>query len=196
MKRIFSLVVALVAMQAMFAAVKEITVTSVEDDYENPAKGTLRWACAQASATTSVEITFDISGSGSKVIQLSDQITISGDVTIDASSSADSIIIDGDRNYCFYLYNNEETKLSLILAIRSEASLSTLIAPLKVLILSSILSAILSTLLSIPINLIPTTINTTISTIATIYNNVGNIVFNNNSIITSLLLILFIHRIN
>lgn len=113
MKRLFSLVVALIATQLTFAAVKEITVTSVEDDYENPAKGTLRWACAQASATTSVEITFDISGSGSKVIQLSDQITISGDVTIDASSSADSIIIDGDRNYCFYLYNNEETKLSL-----------------------------------------------------------------------------------
>lgn len=114
MKRIFSLILAFVAVQFVFAqtSVKELVVTNVSDDSENPASGSLRWACNQATATTPVKITFKISGSGNKVIELTNRINITGAVTIDASSSADSIIIDGSNcssSYCFYLTNDESS---------------------------------------------------------------------------------------
>ncbi|MBO7628269.1 MAG: right-handed parallel beta-helix repeat-containing protein, partial [Paludibacteraceae bacterium] len=113
MKRIFSLILALMAVQMMWAA--PYTVTNTSDDVEK--EGSLRWACNQASSNKSVEITFDIEGDGNKVIKLTNQIQIQGNVTIDASSSKDSIIIDANdmefSDYCFYLNNDKTTKLSL-----------------------------------------------------------------------------------
>ena len=113
MKRIFSLILALMAVQMMWAA--KITVTNTSDDVDE--EGSLRWACSQASSNPSVEITFDIEGNGNKVIKLTSQIQIQGNVTIDASSSKDSIIIDANdmeySDYCFYLNNYSTTKLNL-----------------------------------------------------------------------------------
>ena len=87
MKRIFSLILALMAVQMMWAA--QITVTNTSDDAEE--KGSLRWACATATAEDT--IVFKFSTKGDKTIHISSYLTTKA--SIDGSTWADSIIIDG-----------------------------------------------------------------------------------------------------
>ena len=97
MKRIFSLILALMAVQMMWAA--QITVTNTSDDAEE--EGSLRWAIEQAKLNSPAEITFSFKDKGTKIIQLKDYLLINGaSVKIDASGCPDSIIIDGyDTEY-------------------------------------------------------------------------------------------------
>ncbi len=87
MKRIFSLILALMAVQMMWAA--QFTVTNTSDDAEE--KGSLRWACATATAEDT--IVFKFSTKGDKTIHISSYLTTKA--SIDGSTWADSIIIDG-----------------------------------------------------------------------------------------------------
>ncbi|MDD5995672.1 MAG: right-handed parallel beta-helix repeat-containing protein [Bacteroidales bacterium] len=87
MKRIFSLILALMAVQMMWAA--QITVTNTSDDVEE--EGSLRWACATATAEDT--IVFKFSTKGDKTIHISS--SLSTKASIDGSTWADSIIIDG-----------------------------------------------------------------------------------------------------
>lgn len=92
MKRLFSLVVALIAVQALFAA--KFQVTNVSDDASE--EGSLRWAINQATTSSPAEISFAFKERGTKVIRLDNNILISGvNVVIDASECPDSVIIDG-----------------------------------------------------------------------------------------------------
>ena len=87
MKRIFSLVVALMAMQLMFAAKIQVTNTSGDPTVE----GSLPWACE--NGTSSDTIVFKFSTNGKKVINISNYL--SPTASIDGSTYSDSIIIDG-----------------------------------------------------------------------------------------------------
>ena len=87
MKRIFSLILALMAVQMMWAA--KITVTNTSDDVEE--EGSLRWACKTATANDT--IVFKFSTKGDKTIHISS--SLSTKASIDGSTWADSIIIDG-----------------------------------------------------------------------------------------------------
>ena len=87
MKRIFSLVVALIATQLMFAAKIQVTNTSGDPTVE----GSLPWACE--NGTSSDTIVFKFSTNGKKVINISNYL--SPTASIDGSTYSDSIIIDG-----------------------------------------------------------------------------------------------------
>ena len=87
MKRFFSLVVALMAMQLMFAAKIQVTNTSGDPTVE----GSLPWACK--TGTSSDTIVFKFSTSGKKVINIS--TALSPTASIDGSTYSDSIIVDG-----------------------------------------------------------------------------------------------------
>ena len=87
MKRIFSFILALMAVQMMWAA--PITVTNTSDDVEE--EGSLRWACATATAEDT--IVFKFSTKGDKTIHISSYLTT--EASIDGSTWADSIIIEG-----------------------------------------------------------------------------------------------------
>ena len=105
MRRGLFFIVFLFLLQAIFSQEqKQLVVVSTEDDVENPAKGSLRWACMQATEDVSVSITFSFSEIGPKVIKLKDELSINGEVRIDGSSYVDSVIIDGmDVVRNFYL---------------------------------------------------------------------------------------------
>ena len=87
MKRIFSLILALMAVQMMWAA--QITVTNTSDDVEE--EGSLRWACATATAEDT--IVFKFRKKIGNVIHI--KSSLSTVASIDGSTWADSIIIDG-----------------------------------------------------------------------------------------------------
>lgn len=87
MRRIFSLILALMAVQMMWAA--PYTVTNTSDDVEE--EGSLRWACKTATANDT--IVFKFSTKGDKTIHISSYLTTNA--SIDGSTWADSIIIDG-----------------------------------------------------------------------------------------------------
>ncbi len=87
MKRIFSLILVLMAVQMMFAA--KVTVTNTSDDVDE--KGSLRWACE--TATSNDTIVFKFSTKGDKTIHISSYLTTNA--SIDGSTWADSIIIEG-----------------------------------------------------------------------------------------------------
>ena len=105
MRRGLFFIVFLFLLQAIFSQEqKQLVVVSTEDDVVNPAKGSLRWACMQATEDVSVSITFSFSEIGPKVIKLKDELSINGEVRIDGSSYVDSVIIDGmDVVRNFYL---------------------------------------------------------------------------------------------
>ena len=75
------------AVQMMWAA--QITVTNTSDDVEE--EGSLRWACATATAEDT--IVFKFSTKGDKTIHISSYLTTNA--SIDGSTWADSIIIEG-----------------------------------------------------------------------------------------------------
>ena len=75
------------AVQMMWAA--QITVTNTSDDVEED--GSLRWACKTATANDT--IVFKFSTKGDKTIHISSYLTTNA--SIDGSTWADSIIIDG-----------------------------------------------------------------------------------------------------
>ncbi len=87
MKRIFSLILVLMAVQMMFAA--KVTVTNTSDDVDE--KGSLRWACKTATANDT--IVFKFGTKGDKTIRISSYLTT--EASIDGSTWADSIIIEG-----------------------------------------------------------------------------------------------------
>ena len=87
MKRIFSFILALMAVQMMWAA--QITVTNTSDDVEE--EGSLRWACATATAEDT--IVFKFRKKIGNVIHI--KSSLSTVASIDGSTWADSIIIDG-----------------------------------------------------------------------------------------------------
>ncbi|MBQ8019609.1 MAG: right-handed parallel beta-helix repeat-containing protein [Paludibacteraceae bacterium] len=87
MKRIFSLILALMAVQMMWAAKIPVTNTSDDEDEE----GSLRWACKNATAEDT--IVFKFSTKGDKTIHISSPLSTTA--SIDGSTWADSIIIEG-----------------------------------------------------------------------------------------------------
>lgn len=89
MKRIFSLILVLMAMQMAFAA--KITVTNTSDDEKE--EGSLRWACAKGTAKDTIVFGFnDKAVDNKRVINISSFLKTSA--SIDGSTCPDSIIIN------------------------------------------------------------------------------------------------------
>ncbi|MBO4735274.1 MAG: right-handed parallel beta-helix repeat-containing protein, partial [Paludibacteraceae bacterium] len=98
MRRIFSLILVLMAVQMMFAA--KITVTNTSDDVEE--EGSLRWACKTATAEDTIDFYFGNTSSVQVVLRAKEigkvihiKSPLSTVASIDGSTCADSIIIDG-----------------------------------------------------------------------------------------------------
>ena len=87
MKRVFSFVLALLAVQMMFAA--KVAVTNTSDDVGE--EGSLRWACKNATSKDTIVFKFD--KDGYKTIHISS--SLSTVASIDGSTWNDQIIIDG-----------------------------------------------------------------------------------------------------
>ncbi len=96
MKRIFSFVVALMAMQfAAYATVETFKVTTTSLTGAGSLTSSL--ASAEASEADTAKIVFDFSSDGEKVIQLESAITslTSKVLVVDASTSKNPIVLDG-----------------------------------------------------------------------------------------------------
>ena len=118
MKRIFSLVVALMAMQfAVYATVETFKVTTTS--LTGAGSLTTALESAKASEADTAKIVFEFSTQGEKVIQLESAVTslTSKVLIVDASTSKNPIVLDGgDKSFNGFQISNATTLKGLTLS--------------------------------------------------------------------------------
>lgn len=97
MKRIFSLILTLMAMQMAFAEIETFKVTSVSASGSGSIESAIESAVKSKADTA--KIIFDFTQKGTKIIELDNTISIMlpapNVVLFDGASTSDSVIFDG-----------------------------------------------------------------------------------------------------
>ena len=101
MKRIFSLILAFMAVQLMFAQINVFKVTNTDDTGEGSLRAAVEAVNEQKESSDSSRIVFDFSTNVEHVISLESLIQLSGSrVAIDASDCKGTVVLDGvDKSF-------------------------------------------------------------------------------------------------